>query len=79
MTREELLDPITEVQDPQSELAGGKARAVRAKMPRRLYEPLSAFANPASALAGRLGLAHEHPERPAWRPYRTQRRMGGAR
>ena len=45
MTREELLDLIAEVQDPQSELADVEVKTARAGTPQRLYEPMSAFAN----------------------------------
>jgi ATP-dependent DNA helicase RecG len=45
MTREELQQLIAEVQKHQSELANVEVKAARGGTPRRLYEPLSAFAN----------------------------------
>ena len=45
MTREELRQLIADVQHHQSELASIEVKAARGGIPRRLYEPLSAFAN----------------------------------
>ena len=45
MTREELRQLIADVQRRQSELDNVEVKAARGGTPRRLYEPLSAFAN----------------------------------
>jgi ATP-dependent DNA helicase RecG len=45
MTRDELRQLIADVQYHQSELASVEVKAARGGTPRRLYEPLSAFAN----------------------------------
>src|SRR5438874_2412128 len=45
MTREEVRQLIADVQKRQSELASVEVKAARGGTPRRLYEPLSAFAN----------------------------------
>jgi ATP-dependent DNA helicase RecG len=45
MTREELQQLIADVQKYQSELANAEVKAARGGTPKRLYEPLSAFAN----------------------------------
>jgi ATP-dependent DNA helicase RecG len=45
MTRDELRQLIADVQSHQSELASVEVKAARGGTPRRLYEPLSAFAN----------------------------------
>ena len=45
MTREEMRQLIADVQKRQSELASVEVKTARGGTPRRLYEPLSAFAN----------------------------------
>jgi ATP-dependent DNA helicase RecG len=45
MTRDELRQLIADVQRRQSELDNVEVKAARGGTPRRLYEPLSAFAN----------------------------------
>lgn len=45
MTREELQQLITEVQQSQCELADIEVKSAHGGTPQRLYEPLSAFAN----------------------------------
>src|SRR5438067_3959214 len=45
MTRDEVRQLIADVQKRQSELASVEVKAARGGTPRRLYEPLSAFAN----------------------------------
>jgi ATP-dependent DNA helicase RecG len=45
MTGEELQQLIADVQKCQSELTSFEVKAARGGTPRRLYEPLSAFAN----------------------------------
>ena len=45
MTRDELKQLIADVQYHQSELVSVEVKAARGGTPRRLYEPLSAFAN----------------------------------
>ena len=45
MTRDELRQLIVDVQRRQSELDNVELKAARGGTPRRLYEPLSAFAN----------------------------------
>src|SRR5882672_6259400 len=45
MTRNELRQFIADVQKHQSEFANVEVKAARGGTPRRLYEPLSAFAN----------------------------------
>jgi len=45
MTPNELQQLITEVQNRQSEFDHVEVKAARGGTPRRLYEPLSAFAN----------------------------------
>lgn len=45
MTREEVRQLIADVQKRQSELASVEVKAARGGTPRRLYEPLSVFAN----------------------------------
>jgi ATP-dependent DNA helicase RecG len=45
MTRDESWQLITDVQTRQSELANVEVKAAHGGTPRRLYEPLSAFAN----------------------------------
>src|SRR6266705_6573785 len=45
MTRNELRQFIADVQKHQSEFANVEVKTARGGTPRRLYEPLSAFAN----------------------------------
>ena len=45
MTRDELRQLIADVQRRQSKLDNVEVKAVRGGTPKRLYEPLSAFAN----------------------------------
>src|SRR2546430_2505778 len=45
MTRDELRQLIVDVQQRQTELDNVEVKAARGGTPRRLYEPLSAFAN----------------------------------
>ena len=45
MTRDELRKLVEEVQQRRSELDNVEVKTARGGTPRRLYEPLSAFAN----------------------------------
>jgi len=45
MTREELLELITQVQQHQSELDTVEVKSAQRGTPKRLFEPFSAFAN----------------------------------
>jgi ATP-dependent DNA helicase RecG len=45
MTRNELRQFIADVQKHQSEFANVEVKTARGGTPRRLYEPLAAFAN----------------------------------
>ena len=51
MPREELLELIAEVQQHQSELDGVEVESARGGTPKRLFEPLSAFANRTGSLS----------------------------
>jgi hypothetical protein len=57
MTRDELRQLVADVQRRQSELDSVEVKAARGGTPKRLYEPLSAFAHNfwiAAVLKGRF-------------------------
>ena len=60
MTQEELLELISEGQQPQSELDDIEVKAANKGTPQRLYDPISAFTNSTSGGVILFGLDEEH-------------------